>query len=110
MESYQTNFRVTAAVSDHLRLIFAHEVETGARFYPLEDTDKTGVGYIEARTPGIALPVVFTPQSSFALLGNAGMCIYIKVQVDSLISSYFRQNTFSRYEIILLRNFLHTST
>jgi hypothetical protein len=76
MKSHRTGFRITAAVSDDLGLIFAHEVDTGARFYALEDTDKAEVGYIEARTSGVALPVAFTPESSFALLGNGGMYIH----------------------------------
>jgi hypothetical protein len=66
---------VTAAVSDELGLIFAHEINNGAQFYTLTDIVQPDMrmGYIEARTSGITLPVGFISGSPFAVLANKGM-------------------------------------
>jgi hypothetical protein len=56
-----------------LGLVFAHEIDTGACFYSLENFEQTKDGWIEAKTPGVALPMGFTPEGPFAILGNNGM-------------------------------------
>jgi hypothetical protein len=69
-------FSVTAVVSDDLGLILTHDVATGAQFYALKDIDAKGTGNIHARTPGMALPVAFTPGVPLAILGYTGMSEY----------------------------------
>lgn len=63
---------------DKLGLVFAHEIDTGASFYSLENFKQTKDGSIEAKTHGVALPVVFTLEGPFAILGNSGMYAFDK--------------------------------
>jgi len=59
-------------------LVFTHEIDTGASLYSLEKFERTKDGWIEAKTRGVALPVGFTPDGLFAILGNNGMYAFDK--------------------------------